>query len=666
MNRNLFRNYLFILVLVSLSLASCKGDNGGGAQPEVFQLLRVSAGGTTLGSSSTASGIVVDAGVLIEFSAPADTSTVSESVRLVQAENPATPVPVRFEFSAGGRHILVIPAADLQWRTTYRVEIGASLRSQNGAVFPGVSYLFETQNGSVNLQTATINGRSMRVPAVIRDITFENVQIQLSFSETVTEADLRSHTRLSPAAALNFALSEDRLTANISISEPLDYYTNYVFTLSSTMKSENGYDFAGFSKGFQTGLDSGLKFPELDDEALMDLVQSTTFRYFWDFAHPVSGMTRERLSSGELVTIGGSGFGLMAVITGIERGYITRSEGIERFQQVTAFLSHADRFRGVWPHWLNGSTGRTIPFSNNDNGGDLVETALMAQGLVTVREYLNASHTVESGIIDRINDLLNSIEWDWYTRGGQNVLYWHWSPDRGWAMNMHVSGYNEALITYIMAASSKNHGISPQVYHTGWARGGAIRNGKTFYGLQLPLGYDYGGPLFFAHYSFLGLDPRGLSDQYADYWLQNRNHTLINRAHSIANPLNHVGYSADSWGLTASDDHTGYGVHEPTRDNGTITPSAALSSIPYTPEESLQAMRHFYHILGDKLWGEYGFFDAFNPTQAWWSQQYLAIDQGPILVMIENHRSALLWNLFMRAPEIQKALEILDFNSTTR
>ncbi len=228
---------------------------------------------------------------------------------------------------------------------------------------------------------------------------------------------------------------------------------------------------------------------------------------------------------------------------------------------------------------------------------------------------------------------------------------------------MQIKGYNEALIIYVLAASSKNHSIDADVYHKGWASNGNIRNNKTFYGYTLPVGYDYGGPLFFAHYSFLGLDPRSLSDTYADYWEQNRVHSLINYEHAVRNPFNFMGYSEDSWGFTASDDHTGYGVHEPTRDNGTISPTAALSSFPYTPEESMKALKHFYYVLGDKLWGQYGFYDAFNPTQGWWASSFLAIDQGPIIVMIENHRSGLLWDTFMKAPEVQTALEKLQFTN---
>nr|MDA3823423.1 glycoside hydrolase family 3 C-terminal domain-containing protein [Bacteroidales bacterium] len=318
----------------------------------------------------------------------------------------------------------------------------------------------------------------------------------------------------------------------------------------------------------------------------------------------------------------------------------------------------------VWPHWLNSFNGNVVPFSVKDNGADLVETSFMVQGLITTRQYMDENSTQEKTLIDRINVLCDSVEWDWFTKGGEDVLYWHWSPNYGWDMNMKIRGYNETLITYVLAASSTTHAIDAPVYHSGYAKDGGMINGNEFFGINLPLGYDYGGPLFFAHYSFLGLDPRNLSDQYANYWDQNVNHSLINNAYCIRNSRGYKGYSADCWGLTASDERNGYSAHSPTNDNGTITPTAAISSIPYTPEESIKAIRHFYYILGDKLWGQYGFYDAFNINQNWWANSTLAIDQGPIVIMIENYRTGLLWDLFMSAPEVQEGLLKLGFSTS--
>lgn len=414
-----------------------------------------------------------------------------------------------------------------------------------------------------------------------------------------------------------------------------------------------------------------LKRPgSLSDSALLDLVQKQTFRYFWDFAHPVSGMARERSNENfgygnETVTTGGTGFGIMSVIVATERKWISRDTAAKFLLKMVSFLLKADSYHGAFPHWMNGATGKTIPFSRKDDGADLVETSYLFQGLLCARQYFNRDNGIEMELRNRISWLWPDIEWNWFTNGGQEVLYWHWSPNNGWAMNFPVRGFNECLIMYVLAASSPNekYSVSADVYHRGWAESNFFKNGKSFYGIRLPLGFDYGGPLFFSHYSFLGLDPRGLKDRYADYWEQNRNHTLINREHCIRNPNKFKGYGEQCWGLTASDTYNGYAAHSPQEDLGTISPTAALSAFPYTPEYSMKALRHFYTDHGDKIWSEYGFVDAFNESRNWVAESHLAIDQGPIIVMIENYRSGLLWNLFMSCPEIQTGLKRLGFTS---
>jgi len=407
----------------------------------------------------------------------------------------------------------------------------------------------------------------------------------------------------------------------------------------------------------------------LSDSALLDVLQRQTFRYFWDFAHPVSGMARERSNvafgyGDEVVTTGGTGFGVMATIVAVERGWISRDTAARHLLKMVKFLSKAEAYHGVFPHWMDGATGKTIPFSRKDDGADLVETSYLFQGLLTVRQYFDGRSNIETELRNRINWLWNDIEWDWFTKGGEEVLYWHWSPNNGWAMNFPVRGFNECLIMYVLAASGENYPVRSAVYHRGWAQSSFFKNGKEYYGIKLPLGFDYGGPLFFSHYSFLGLDPNGLSDRYANYWEQNKNHTLINRTHCISNPNKFKGYGENCWGLTASDNHQGYGAHAPDNDLGVISPTAALSAFPYTPEYSMQALRHFYYDLGDKIWSDYGFVDAFNESEGWLAKSHLAIDQGPIIVMIENYRSGLLWKIFMSCPEIQKGLKKLDFQSS--
>lgn len=513
-----------------------------------------------------------------------------------------------------------------------------------------------------SLKYISIDGQSFR--PVFSDVS-ATPEITIAFSEPVDRQSAQDNIVLrkgSSFASLNLLFSNNDSVVTVSLKNPLPYWKSYYLEVPQQLNAASGKILDNtISVKLVTRIDTTDKFPRITDDELLELTQRQTFRYFWDFAQPASGMARERNTSGDLVTSGGSGFGLMALVVGMERNFITRAEGLERLDKILDFLETADRFHGAWSHWINGNTGKVIPFSSNDNGGDLVETSFLVQGLLTVRQYLDANVAEEKELIDRINALWYSVEWDWYTRGGQNVLYWHWSPDKEWIMNHRIRGYNECLITYVLAASSPTHAIDPVVYHQGWADNGAIVNGRSYYGITLPLGYDYGGPLFFAHYSFLGLDPRNLKDTYGDYWVQNVNHSRINHAYCADNPKKFAGYSDECWGITASDNHQGYSAHSPTNDLGVITPTAALSSMPYTPEESMKALRFFYYKLGDKLWGDYGFYDAFNITQEWVAGSYLAIDQGPIVVMIENHRSGLLWDLFMSCPEVQEGLAKLGF-----
>ena len=407
----------------------------------------------------------------------------------------------------------------------------------------------------------------------------------------------------------------------------------------------------------------------MSDDALLDLVQRQTLRYFWEFGHPASGMARERSNpvAGydylDTVCSGGSGFGIMALLAGAARGFLPRAEIFNRIRRIVDFLSDAETYHGVFPHFLHGETGATIPFSKNDDGGDLVETSYLMVGLLCARQFFSGATANERNLRDAINRLWHGVEWTWHTRGGRDILYWHWSPRHAWIMDHPICGWNECLITYVLAAASPSHPVAPSAYHRGWTSGPAFHNGQTYYGIKLPLGPPYGGPLFFSQYSFLGLDPRGLCDRYADYWEQNCAHTLINRAHCIANPHGFTGYGADCWGLSACDSSSGYGAFCPTNDQGVIATTAALSSLPYTPRECKSVLRHLYEDLGENVWGRYGFTDAFNLSRGWYAPGNIAIDQGPIVVMIENYRSSLLWNLFMSCPEVRSGLKRLGFDS---
>jgi hypothetical protein len=406
---------------------------------------------------------------------------------------------------------------------------------------------------------------------------------------------------------------------------------------------------------------------KLPDDQLLDVIQRETFRFFWEGGHPVSFLARDRNFKAadpgdDKISIGGTGFGIMAFIVAVERGWVKRDEALDRLHRMLDVLERATCYHGVYPHFLNGATGATIPFWRKDDGSDLVETSLLFQGLLCARQYFDRDTAPERLMRGRINFLWHEVEWSWHTRGGRQSLTWHWSPNNGWSLDHEIRGWNECLITYVLAAAAPRYGIDADVYHKGFATGRDFRNGRTCHGIELPLGPPNGGPLFFTHYSFCGLDPRGLKDRYADYWEQNTRHVRINYEHCVRNPGGHKGYGKSCWGLTASDDPDGYSAHAPDNDNGTISPTAALASFPYAPKEAMRALRHFLRH-GDKLWGRFGFADAFNEGRNWYADAFLAIDQGPIIIMIENHRSGLLWKLFMSIPEIQVGLRKLGFTS---
>lgn len=414
----------------------------------------------------------------------------------------------------------------------------------------------------------------------------------------------------------------------------------------------------------------------LSDEALLDLVQKQTFQYFWEGAEPASGAARERFHVDNLypendkntVASGATGFGVMSIISAMQRKYIPRVEGVKRLAQILKFLESADRFHGAWPHWMIGETGKVKPFSPKDNGGDLVETSYLAQGLLCVRQYLKDGNPAEKAVAKKADELWKGIDFNFY-RKGENVLYWHWSPDYQWQMNFPVKGYNECLIMYVLAASSPNHAVPAEVYHEGWARNGAIKANFDLFGHHVSLDHQGAkgsvGPLFWAQYSYLGLNPKGLKDKYANYWEQNTNHTLIIRDYCVKNPKEYTGYGENAWGLTSSYSIKGYAGHSISEDLGVISPTAAISSIPYTPKESMKVIRHLYEDLGEKVWGPYGFYDAYSETANWYPKRYLGIDQGPAVVMIENYRSGLLWKLFMSSPEVKNGLNKLGFEATT-
>lgn len=521
------------------------------------------------------------------------------------------------------------------------------------------------------IQSLAINGQQITNGGKTTDLSFDKpvvVDIEFSNSIDITQWNAEKIYILNVGSA-DFEITQGNSDKSLRLEINQNVFKSYSSYQLNIISGENLgiYLTDDFYCTLLTGLDSTPKFPVIPDDELLTLVQQQTFKYFWDFGHPTSGMARERSTSGDIVTTGGTGFGIMAMIVAVERGFITRTQAVERIQTIVRFLdTQCTKYHGAFSHWINGQTGKTQPFSTYDNGGDLVETAFLMQGLLAAREYFRSQDIAETQLCSGITKLWEAVEWDWYQKDNEDVLYWHWSPDYEWRMNMPIKGWNEALIVYVLAAASPTHPISKEVYDQGWAQNGKMKNGKSFYECLLPLGPDYGGPLFFSHYSFLGLDPTSLKDAYANYWEQNKNHTLINYQYCIANPKKYSGYSADCWGLTASDGNKGYNAFSPTNDQGVIAPTAALSSMPYTPKESLRALKFFYYTLGDRLWKEYGFRDAFNLSDRWVDGEYLAIDQGPIIVMIENYRTGLIWNLFMQSNDIKTGLNKLGFIFSTK
>ncbi|HVW97646.1 MAG TPA: glucoamylase family protein [Mucilaginibacter sp.] len=513
---------------------------------------------------------------------------------------------------------------------------------------------------------------ALKVNGTFNGFNYNNVNskpvIKLSFTAPIDEASVAANVNLrtKSGSATTFSTSYENGDSTIVINPSgLDPITQYVLSVTTGLKSaKKGSLLSEVDVQLTTAIDSTDKFPPITDNQLLDLVEKQTLKYFTDFGHPVSGLARERNTSGDVVTTGGSGFGVMAIVAGVSRNFISRADGLAQLMKMVTFLKDkAQKFHGAFPHWMNGATGVVVPFSTQDDGADLVETAYLMQGLLTARQYFNGSGSDETTLRADINIIWNNVEWDWFRQNGQNTLYWHWSPDYGWSTNMQVNGWDEALITYVIAASSPTHSIPKAVYDNGWALNGGIKNGGTYYGIKLPLGPAQGGPLFFSQYSFLGIDPNSLSDAYASYDVQNKAHAQINYNYCLANPKGYNGYSADCWGLTASDIQGGYTASSPTNDVGVIAPTAAIASLPYTPQESMKALKFFYYKLGDKIWGDYGFYDAFNLTNVWFADSYLAIDQGPIVVMTENYRSGLLWNLFMSCPEVKTGLKNLGFSS---
>jgi exo beta-1,2-glucooligosaccharide sophorohydrolase (non-reducing end) len=412
----------------------------------------------------------------------------------------------------------------------------------------------------------------------------------------------------------------------------------------------------------------------MTDDELLTMVQEAGFRYYWEAAEPHSGMTRENTpGNDDIVAVGASGFGVMATIVAADRGFITHQQAIDRLLRVTEFLSTADHYHGAWPHFLSGSTGHRLPvFDMYDNGADLVETSFMMEGLLAARQYFRQDGPSGQELYQKITRLWRGVDWNWFRAMPQHdALYWHWSPEYAFHIANRLTGWNEVMITYLDAIASPTHGIPASDYYSGWVGegiGNQYANGKSYFGIKLDVGGNTtGGPLFFTDYSFMGFDPRGIHDRFTDYFDNNRAQTLINQQYCIHNPHHWQGYGEDTWGLTAVDGPEGYTPYEATfdLDDGTIAPTGAISAFAYAPQPSMAALKHYYRDLGAQVWSIYGFRDAFNLQRNWYSGITMGLNQAPMVVMIENQRSGLVWKNFMTNPEFQTALKNIGFLADT-
>lgn len=657
---------LFGLACLTLT-PSCKGKEKDSPAPTgKIMINRAAVGSYGLNLQDPTQNVEApqDSIVTIAFSSALDTTVSKAGFSLSTAEG--QPVATSVRFVEDGTKAVIAQSSKPAEGQGFKLAVSNTVKGKIQQTFSGVTLGYTTAVSPIVIDSIIVNGRKTIPGKLVPYVTRAGAQFKFYFSKPLKAATVTTEnvTVLGPGAStVAVSLSSDARVLSASPSGTLASLRRYELRVSDQVVGKMNERIGGIKVTFLSALDTTDKFPRISDEELLTLVQKQTFKYFWDAADPSSGLAQERNASPDIVTTGGSGFGIMTLIVGVDRGFITRTQAVQRWDKMTRWLKKADRFHGAWPHWMYGSTGRVRPFSPNDDGGDLVETAFMAQGLMTVRQFLNRSNADESQVAVRIDSLLDGIEWDWYRRSGQDVLYWHWSPRVAWAMNFPLRGWNETLITYVMAAASRTHSIPRSVYSNGFCSSDRYLNGRSYYGIRLPLGPDggKGGPLFFAHYSFLGLNPTNLRDANAQYFQQNLAHTQIDYQYCLANPRGYPYYGPDCWGLTASDNNQGYSAHDPDNDLGVITPTAALGCMPYTPTESMRALRFFYYKLGDRLWGPQGFYDAFNLSADWTANSYLAIDQGPIIVMIENYRTQRLWNLFMSSPEVQQGLTNLGF-----
>ncbi len=556
--------------------------------------------------------------------------------------------------------------SDLDTLSKYNENIPASTWIQIKYPIDSLKGTFDLTQAKAIILAQSENDNSSRLVLIDEILAFKNLD-EIPAVEVFSATGYDSHAELNwvhPMADLNYkiyASFDGGQTFELRAETTEDFYLDFVPENGRNSTVNYRIIASAQSKDSEPN-EKSVEIRDFTDEELMDMVQEYSFRYFWEGAHQATGMSVERSNgNGLTVASGATGMGLMGMIVAYEREYRPREELKDRILSILDFLGTCERHHGAWSHWYNADTKASQKFGDKDDGGDIVETSYVAAAMIALKNYFDGTDGKSVQIRQKADQLWKEIDWRWY-QNGQNVLFWHWSPNSNFEKNLKVSGWNESLVTYIMAASSPTHGIEKVVYDQGWARNGNMVNKRTYYDLEINLARDWGGPMFWIHYSYLGINPHGLEDQYADYWQEYVNIAKIHHAYAIDNPFNFENYSDKCWGLTASDGPDGYNAHKPmTNDDGTVSPTAALASMPYTPEESIKALKYFYRERGQDLFGKYGPYDAFNDTRDWVKESYIGIDQGPIVVMIENHRTALLWNEVMKDADVKAGLDKLGF-----
>ena len=411
----------------------------------------------------------------------------------------------------------------------------------------------------------------------------------------------------------------------------------------------------------------------ITDAALLDSLQRTSFQYFWDQGSSVTGLIRDRNTGGSPASTASTGFGLSAICIGIDHGWVSRTDGATRVLTALQVLWNMPQgnatsgtigYKGLYWHWLDMSTAtRTW-----DSELSTIDTALLFAGIMDAREYFTSNTGDEPQIRALADSITSRADWAFMKNGGPGLKMGFKPGVTGFSGFGTWTGYNEAMIMYIIAIGSHTHPVPSSDWKT-WTSG---------YNWSTQFGYTYliFPPLFGHQYSHCWIDFRAVQDTFmmthsSNYFENSTRATLAQRAYAIANPGGKVGYGANLWGLTASDvpPPTGYnarGAPPAQNDDGTITPTAPISSIPFAPTECLAVAHNLWDNYGTFLWGPYGFKDAFNLTSNpdWYDTDYLGIDQGPIIMMIENYRNNAVWNRFMKHPDIVRGMFLAGFSGS--